>query len=316
MDAPVNCPLVTFALFSYKQEQYVAHAISGVLQQDYQNLEIIISDDCSPDGTYKIIEAMTREYRGPHKVTINRNAQNMGIAAHFDKIMALASGEIVVVAAADDISMSDRTSRVVELFSSQKDATMVSFRDIEIDEKGNVINDRGDIGASPIITTLEEFISPRRRHFSGASRAYKKAIYETFGSLSKACPTEDSPYALRGLMLGKALISPKPAIYYRQHASSLSAEKSLNAMSVDEICDQYASDLGLAFRRGIVTDAQAHEINAWIARTRNKRTISKNLYYSKAKILFFLRFIFFSDEFTRKEKRNILLSILAAKRQA
>ena len=50
-EARGELPLLTFALFSYNQENYIRQAVEGALAQDYPRLEIIISDDCSQDET-------------------------------------------------------------------------------------------------------------------------------------------------------------------------------------------------------------------------------------------------------------------------
>ena len=52
----MNKPLISFLLLTYNQENYIQDAINGALAQTYSPLEIIISDDCSTDGTYKKIE--------------------------------------------------------------------------------------------------------------------------------------------------------------------------------------------------------------------------------------------------------------------
>ena len=56
-------PLVTFGLISYKQEKFIEEAIKSALSQDYSPLEIVISDDCSLDNTFSIIEKVVSEYK-------------------------------------------------------------------------------------------------------------------------------------------------------------------------------------------------------------------------------------------------------------
>ena len=51
----LNYPLMTMLLISYNQEKSIAAAIEGALAQDYQNLEIVISDDASADNTFSLI---------------------------------------------------------------------------------------------------------------------------------------------------------------------------------------------------------------------------------------------------------------------
>ena len=61
-------PLVTFALFAYNQEKYIREAIEGEFARAYQPLKIIISDDCSSDKTFDIINELVQNYQGPHVV--------------------------------------------------------------------------------------------------------------------------------------------------------------------------------------------------------------------------------------------------------
>jgi len=52
-----TCPKVSIALATYNGEQFIAKQIDSLLLQDYPNLEIVISDDCSTDGTWDILRA-------------------------------------------------------------------------------------------------------------------------------------------------------------------------------------------------------------------------------------------------------------------
>ena len=113
---------VTFAIISFNQEAHVKEAIEGAFHQDYENLEIILSDDCSSDGTYEIMEKMARDYCGSHTIVLNRNAKNLGIGAHVERVFNIASGKFIVMAAGDDVSYSHRTSRSVEALASDPKA--------------------------------------------------------------------------------------------------------------------------------------------------------------------------------------------------
>lgn len=55
-------PLVTFALFAYNQEKYIREAVDGAFSQTYEPLEIILSDDCSSDRTFEIMQEMAAAY--------------------------------------------------------------------------------------------------------------------------------------------------------------------------------------------------------------------------------------------------------------
>src|SRR4051794_16250166 len=104
-------PLVTFAVFSYNQEPFIRQAVRAALDQTYARLQIVLSDDSSSDGTFDAMRQMAAEYRGDHQITLNRNDKNLGIGGHIRKLAELAKGEVIVIAAGDDISFPERTSR-------------------------------------------------------------------------------------------------------------------------------------------------------------------------------------------------------------
>src|SRR6516225_724361 len=107
---------VTLGLLAYNHEQFIVSALLGVLSQTYSGLQIIITDDASSDRTPELIQEEIERYKGPHHVEFYRNAQNRGLAANINRHMELATGELYVIAAGDDISYSHRVERLVEVF--------------------------------------------------------------------------------------------------------------------------------------------------------------------------------------------------------
>ena len=129
-------PLLTFVVLAYNQERFIREAVEGALAQTYSPLEIILSDDCSPDQTFEIMQQMAAEYHGPHKIVLNRNETNQGIGGHVNRVMELTHGELIVMAAGDDISLPHRTQRLYGVWEDSGRKAMSVFSDLlHMDEK-------------------------------------------------------------------------------------------------------------------------------------------------------------------------------------
>ena len=72
-------PLVSVCMLCYNQEQYITEAVGSMLAQTYSPLEIIVSDDCSTDRTWEILQKIKDDYTGPHQLIIHRNEKNQRI---------------------------------------------------------------------------------------------------------------------------------------------------------------------------------------------------------------------------------------------
>ena len=113
-------PLVTFALFAYNQEKYIAAAVDGALAQSYSPLEIILSDDCSTDRTFEIMQAKVSNYDGPHKIVLIRNNSNMGFGPHVFSVARTGLGRLLIAAAGDDVSKENRVQEIVKKWVETK----------------------------------------------------------------------------------------------------------------------------------------------------------------------------------------------------
>lgn len=111
-------PRVTLFVLAYRQEAHVRAAIEGAFAQTYQPLEILLSDDCSPDGTFAVMQEMAAAYRGPHKVVLNRNPSNLRLIGHLNRVMSLATGDLLVQNAGDDVSHPERVARLVAVWEA------------------------------------------------------------------------------------------------------------------------------------------------------------------------------------------------------
>ena len=143
----VEGPLVSFCITCYNQERYIGDALSGAFAQTYRPIEIVISDDCSTDNTQSIIEKKIAEYRdrgGDCAVIFHRNERNLGNLGNWLGFGRLAHGAIRVKADGDDISLPERTEKVVAAWMREgMSARCISHRAIRIDRNGRSLGHLG-----------------------------------------------------------------------------------------------------------------------------------------------------------------------------
>jgi len=92
--------LVSICIPTYNAVKYIEETILCFLNQSYQNIEIIIQDDFSTDGTWELVSKL---FGNLHKVRLYQNEKNIGIGPNWNAAYEQAIGEYIVIANADDI---------------------------------------------------------------------------------------------------------------------------------------------------------------------------------------------------------------------
>lgn len=97
---------VCIGIPTYNQKEYIFEAVESALKQDYQNIEIIISDDNSTDGSY---ELLVEKYKENSKIKINRNSPNVGRVKNYRKLLyELSDGDYYLNLDGDDYFLDDQ----------------------------------------------------------------------------------------------------------------------------------------------------------------------------------------------------------------
>jgi glycosyltransferase involved in cell wall biosynthesis len=211
-------PLVTFTLWSFNQERFIREAVKGALAQTYSPLEILFSDDCSQDRTFEIIQEEVADYKGPHRIVLNRNDYNFGIGKHGNRVMELAKGEFIVGAAGDDISLPSRTEELVKVWS--KGGTYCVWSNVIIVNEDGIEDETHPGFAAVPIESWQEVVQRGRGVILGASQAYDRAVFDEFGPLPDDVVHEDYTIELRSALLGKIAYVDKRLVKYRRHSAT------------------------------------------------------------------------------------------------
>ncbi|MFM5262448.1 glycosyltransferase [Aeromonas caviae] len=299
----ISQPLVSYVLISYNQQKYIREAVESALSQSYDNIEFIISDDASSDDTVDIIKGIIS--KSNRNIRLNVNINNKGLVGNFNYALSLCSGELIVVAAGDDVSLLDRVERSVEVFSKHHDVSFLSFNDQKIDEQGNNISLLYPMCKRDITINFNDYFLDGVDFLCGASRAFRRALFDKFGYLNEDCPTEDTPYIVRGFCLGRCYIFATPGIRYRWHGSNLSSASSVANMKINEISKQYLCDIKKAISLNLISEECYNTVKSWAEYKQLAKILSrkKNILM---KVVFLIPHII-SNKVIRK---NILLKVM------
>lgn len=119
----------------YNAQEYLELAMRSVLDQDYPNLELVLSDDCSKDESRRIATEVAAAY--PHRtVRLNFNEHNLGITANCNLTLSLCTGEYICLFAGDDLMYPEKIRRQVAAFATQPSASLCFHGLDVIDDEG------------------------------------------------------------------------------------------------------------------------------------------------------------------------------------
>jgi glycosyltransferase involved in cell wall biosynthesis len=236
-------PLVSFIILTYRQPEFVRSAVQSALDQDYSPLEIIVSDDCSPDHTYDVIAELLSDYRGPHHVTCRRNAQNIGIAGHFAEVLSLTRGELVIASGGDDDSLPERTRVTVEAWlANGRQPDMIACDVIDMDQDG-VCHGTVQVADLAHYREIGDWAAAPPR-IIGAALAWSRRMITANSKLPEGLTHEDQLGVVRAILGQGGITLRTPLVKYRR--GGISRHPQL--------------DTGKALRRKLIFDAR----NDWL----------------------------------------------------
>jgi glycosyltransferase involved in cell wall biosynthesis len=129
-------PQISVGLPVYNGEKYLRVAIDSLLNQDFQNFELIIADNASTDATEQICRAYAA---ADPRVRYHRNATNIGSARNYARVFELARAQFFKWVAHDDYFYPSLLSRCYEVYGSAPASTVLVYPRVDlIDEQGNV----------------------------------------------------------------------------------------------------------------------------------------------------------------------------------
>ena len=130
-------PLVSVIVPAYNHERYVQETIRSIIAQTYMNIELLVTDDGSTDGTFAKISELEDECRVRFAAMRFTTQKNAGVCATLNSLFADAHGEFVYIIASDDVAEPHAIETLLGCFDSSDIVFAVGDNSI-IDSASNI----------------------------------------------------------------------------------------------------------------------------------------------------------------------------------
>ena len=226
-------PLISVIIPCYKHEKFVERCLNSVTAQTYDNIEVIIVDDCSPDDSVKKIEQVINSKSWIAKFD-NRTKfypfnQNQGAHNAINHGIKQSTGELIAILNSDDLYHQDRLSRIVEVMQNQNHQFVFS-RVQYIDDNDTIITDshymaQSYFGSQKNIK-LKQFPSlgfaclSFNISISTGNFVFSKALYNALGAFKDYRYCHDWDFLLRALVHTEPFFLEEDLYYYRFHGKN------------------------------------------------------------------------------------------------
>ncbi|MDG6773620.1 glycosyltransferase [Thiomicrorhabdus sp. ZW0627] len=216
-------PKVSVCIPVYNGENHLQETVESVLNQSYRNIEVLIQDNASSDGTGIILNDLCDL---DERVMVERNDSLVSMAANWNLVVKRASGDYLVLLSADDLIESNFIEECISVFRDEPNVNIVSTEHLLLTQKGLRKRKMRVHGGKRLMSCSEILLkNPFSINFTMFDRSFIKNNLMSRGVLFRE-PYFTCDYDLWiRLALNNSVIFfiDKPLAKYRVHEGSLSS---------------------------------------------------------------------------------------------
>ncbi len=239
--------LISIAMTTYNGEKYIREQIDSILNQSYSDIELIICDDCSSDGTRDILKEYEKK---DSRVKVFFNEQNLGFKKNFEKAISLCNGEYVALSDQDDVWELNHLEKLLNILGN---ADIACGNAQLIDEKGQSLglklNQTDGLNYIPEKDNLIYRLIAGSGAFQGASMLIKKDFLQKALPIPEGVLFHDAWFAAVSCFTNGINYTFDVINNYRQHQSQITSHKKSSYLTkikdfITRICkkESYTTD--------------------------------------------------------------------------
>lgn len=149
-----EAPLLSVGLPVYNGLPYLETALTSLLDQDVEDMEVVVCDNASTDGTGELVESMAEE---DDRVRYVRNSSNIGGTRNFNRAFELARGKYFRWSSADDFVSPGALERCLQVLEEDASVILAYPQTVLVDEEGEKVREYDDGPGWEAATPEERF---------------------------------------------------------------------------------------------------------------------------------------------------------------
>jgi glycosyltransferase involved in cell wall biosynthesis len=234
---------VSVVLCSCNGERFLREQLDSLRGQTYGNIEILVSDDASNDGTIEILE----EYRRAGVLRYRVNPERLGVVKNFERAIGLAKGDYIALCDQDDIWEPEK----IEVLVREIGPHPMVFSDASlVDANGRVIHESNMHYANLQYTPVHQFESLLFHNFvQGATALFRKDLVEWALPIPRHMMVHDWWLAIVASRKGTIRYLPRGLVRYRIHDANQT--RVVDTRSLPKIIGRYLRREETAYRDAV-----------------------------------------------------------------
>jgi glycosyltransferase involved in cell wall biosynthesis len=206
---------ISVCMPTYNGELFLRAQLDSILLQLEPGDELIIVDDASRDQTPAILRDLAAV---DSRVRLVENSKNAGVVASFETALILVQNEIIFLSDQDDIWLSGKIQRALQLLDVDGVVAVLSNSEIYVDDRrtGRLFFPAGRLPRFSVFSQLY------RNDFIGCCMCFRKGILKTALPFPKRVSMHDWWLGVVALTAGTAVFDETPTILYRRHRTNAS----------------------------------------------------------------------------------------------
>ncbi|MGY8900605.1 MAG: glycosyltransferase family 2 protein [Paraglaciecola sp.] len=214
----MNNELISIVSATFNSEEYIIDTYQSLLRQSYIHWEWVVTDDCSEDNSFRLLERVAKK---DSRVKIFRNLVNSGAAVARNKSLSMANGSFIAFIDSDDIWSPSKLEQQISFMGTDIDFSFTAY--YLMDESGTKLGRTVDSNQKGGFS-YEDML--RKKATLGCSTVMIRK--DAFPDIQMPLLRTGQDYATWLKLLragGKAFVIPEPLTGYRILPNSISRNK-------------------------------------------------------------------------------------------
>ena len=269
-----NLPMITVAVIAYRAAEYIEGTLDSIKAQTYPNIELIISDDVSPDNTVEVckkwLEKNGDRFSLAKLITADKNG---GVVVNCNRALTSTHGEWIKTIGSDDILFPDAIEKLYSFTQTHENVKALFGKQVYFygpfsDNRFKKDECSLKLTAFRKKVTAKDQYTILTKRFFGCAAAFmmKTSLLRELGGFDERWPVEDHPLYIKIVKEGTKIYYVDEFVVYRRiHADSIMRDRESDNVVLSKIeVKNVSGGLGFLFENANWLWRRFYKLSQWL----------------------------------------------------